>query len=77
MTTLTYNESTQQLFDVFTAHDGEEYAWLKIEPSLTDWEDCDCILIDVNEDQIEVDIRRIPNLIEALKQAQALAGGGQ
>jgi hypothetical protein len=49
--------------------------WLLISPCYTDFEGCDTIQIEVNEDVVDVDINRIPDLIRALQYAQQLATG--
>jgi hypothetical protein len=49
--------------------------WLLISPCYTDFDQCDTVQIDVNDDVIDVDINRIPDLIRALNYALKLAGG--
>jgi hypothetical protein len=51
--------------------------WLQIEPCYGEFADCDTVQIEVNEDVIDVDINRIPDLIRALKLAYSLAMGDQ
>jgi hypothetical protein len=51
--------------------------WLLISPCYTDFDQCDTVQIDVNDDVIDVDINRIPDLIRALSQAYSLAMGDQ
>ena len=50
--------------------------WLRIEACYAGFDDCDTIQIEVNEDTIEVDVNRIPELIAALQQVLALNAGG-
>ncbi len=47
--------------------------WLKIIPCLTEFEHCDSVQVDINEDLVEVDVERIPALISALEKAHQLA----
>jgi hypothetical protein len=49
--------------------------WLLISPCYTDFDQCDTVQIDVNDDVTDVDINRIPDLIRALNYALKLAGG--
>jgi hypothetical protein len=48
--------------------------WLLISPCFTDFDQCDTVQIDVNDDVIDVDVNRIPDLIRALHYALKLAG---
>ncbi|MCY0966156.1 hypothetical protein [Parathalassolituus penaei] len=47
--------------------------WLLISPCYSGFEDCDTVQVEVNEDLIDVDVVRIPDLIRALEYAYQLA----
>ncbi|MDP2548509.1 hypothetical protein [Oceanobacter sp. 4_MG-2023] len=48
--------------------------WLEIEPCYVNFDDgCEVVQLSVNEDQVDVDVDRIPQLIDALKMAHQLA----
>lgn len=49
--------------------------WLEIVPCYTTFERCDSVQININEDQVDVDVDRIPALITALEKAYQLAMG--
>jgi hypothetical protein len=51
--------------------------WLLITPCYADFDECDTVQIDVNDDVIDVDVCRIPDLIKALQHAHQLATGVQ